>query len=259
MSDGKSSIGQGINRVDGILKVTGTAKYATDYPIAGVVHAVLVKSTIAAGKITAVNAEEAKAAPGVLEVITHLNAPKLNAGGGIRGGALLQSESIEFWGQHIGIVVAETFEQARHAARLVKFTFKEEQPVVDFEKHKGAAKPSKDKEKGDLVRGDVDGSFAAAPYKIDAVYETPIEHHQPMEPHSTIAVWEGEKLTLYNSAQIVNGAQTTAASTLNIKPEHVRIVTPHIGGGFGSKGGQWANMVLCAVAAQMVQRPVKLA
>ncbi|HVG15261.1 MAG TPA: xanthine dehydrogenase family protein molybdopterin-binding subunit [Chitinophagaceae bacterium] len=259
MSDRKETIGQGISRIDGILKVTGTAKYATDYPVKNLAHAVLFKSTIAAGTIVGIDATAAEKSPGVIKVITHTNVPKLNVGGGIRGGALLQSPNIEFYGQHIGIVVAETFEQARHAASLIKVTYKEESNKVDFAKHKEEAQLSKERDKADIARGDVESAFRDAEYKIDVTYETPIEHHQPMEPHSTIASWEGEKLTLYNGAQIVNGAQSAAASTLNIKPQDVRIVTPHIGGGFGSKGGQWANMVLAAVAAQMVNRPVKLA
>lgn len=258
MSDIKE-IGQGITRVDGILKVTGAAKYATDYPMKKMAHAVLFKSTIAAGSIVDIDTGVAERAPGVLKVITHLNAPKLNVAGGIRGGALLQSATIEFYGQHIGVVVAETFEQARHAASLVSVRYQQQEAKVDFEKHKKDAKPLRERDRGDVLRGDVDTAFSNAEFKIEAEYETPIEHHHPMEPHASIAVWEGEKLILYNSAQIVNGAQNSAASTLNMPAADVRIVTPHIGGGFGSKGGQWANMVLAAVAAKMVSRPVKLA
>jgi xanthine dehydrogenase YagR molybdenum-binding subunit len=252
-------IGRGTSRVDGILKVTGTAKYATDYPMKNMAYAVLFKSTIAAGSIAAIDTSMAEKSPGVIKVITHNNAPKLNVAGGIRGGALLQSATIEFYGQHIGLVVAETFEQARHAASLITVSYQQQEGKVDFEKNKKDAKPSKEKDKGDVLRGDVENALANAAYKIEAEYETPIEHHHPMEPHASIAVWEGEKLILYNSAQIVNGAQSSAASTLNIPTANVRIVTPHIGGGFGSKGGQWANMVLAAVAAKMVNRPVKLA
>ncbi|HVF96038.1 MAG TPA: molybdopterin cofactor-binding domain-containing protein, partial [Flavisolibacter sp.] len=259
MSDRGENIGQAINRIDGLLKVTGTARYATDYPIKNATYAIIFKSTIAAGKIIDINTDEAEKAAGVLAVITHKNAPKLNVSGGIRGGALLQSPAIEFYGQHIGVVVAETFEQARHATSLVKVSYEKGDLKVDFKKHQKEAGPSKERDKGDVKRGDVETAFRAAEFKIDAVYETPIEHHQPMEPHATIAVWEGEKVTLYNGSQIVNGAQNAAASTLGIKPENVRIVTPHIGGGFGSKGGQWANLVLAAVAAKMVNRPVKLA
>lgn len=257
MSEPNKSIGQAITRVDGLLKVTGAATYSTDYVLKNTAHAVIFKSTIAAGKITDINTADAEKAPGVLAVITHKNVPKLNEKGGIRGGALLQSEKVEWFGQHIGLVIAETFEQARYATRLVKVSYEKADPKVDFKKHeKEAAAP---KENHDEARGDVETAFRDAEYKIEAVYETPIEHHNPMETHSTIAFWEGEKVTLYNGSQIVNGAQGAAAATLGIKPENVRIVTPFIGGGFGSKGGQWANLVLAAVAAKAVNRPVKLA
>jgi xanthine dehydrogenase YagR molybdenum-binding subunit len=259
MNERMKNVGQAMNRIDGLLKVTGTATYATDYAIKNTAYAVIFKSAIAAGKIIDLDTSEAEKAAGVLAVITHKNAPKLNASSGIRGGALLQSPNIEFHGQHIGLVVAETFEQARYAARLVRVSYEKTDAKVDFEKHEKEAVTPKDKDRAEASRGDVETTFRNAEYKIEAVYDTPIEHHQPMEPHATIAVWEGEKVTLYNGSQIVNGAQTAAASTLNLKPENVRIVTPHIGGGFGSKGGQWANLVLAAVAAKMVNRPVKLA
>lgn len=259
MSELKKNVGQAMNRIDGLLKVTGTATYATDYAIKNMAYAVIFKSAIAAGKILDLDTSEAEKAAGVLAVITHKNAPKLNVNGGIRGGALLQSPNIEFHGQHIGLVVAETFEQARYAARLVKVSYEKTDAKVDFEKHEKEAVVPKEKDKADAVRGDVETAFRNAEYKIEAVYDTPIEHHQPMEPHATIAFWEGEKVILYNGSQIVNGAQNAAASALNLKPEDVRIVTPHIGGGFGSKGGQWANLILAAVAAKVVNRPVKLA
>ncbi|MEJ7766221.1 MAG: xanthine dehydrogenase family protein molybdopterin-binding subunit [Chitinophagaceae bacterium] len=253
------SIGQGINRIDGLLKVTGTATYSTDYPVRNVAYGVIFKSTIAAGVIEDMDTTEAEKAAGVLAVITHKNVLPLNTAGGIHGGALLQGAEIKFYGQHIGVVVAETFEQARHAALLVHVKYKKTETRVHFEKLEKEAVTPKSKDLADAKRGDVETAFLAAESKIDVLYDTPIEHHHPMEPHATIAVWEGEKLTLYNGSQIVNGAQTSAAATLNMKPEDVRIVTPHIGGGFGSKGGQWANMVLTAVAAKMVNRPVKLA
>ncbi len=258
MSEGKN-VGQAINRIDGLLKVTGTATYATDYVLKNTAHAVIFKSTIAAGKITDIDTADAEKSAGVLAVITHKNAPKLNVGGGIRGGALLQSPDIEFYGQHIGLVVAETFEQARYATSLIKVSYDKTEPKVDFPKHAKEAVLPKGRDSADVARGNVETAFHDAEYKIEAVYETPIEHHNPMEPHSTIAFWEGESVTLYNGSQIINGAQGAAASTLNIKPENVRIVSPHIGGGFGSKGGQWANLVLAAVAAKQVNRPVKLA
>lgn len=259
MQDKNKLTGTPISRIDGIAKVTGKAAYATDYPVKNLAYAVLFKSTIAAGTIRTIDSAAAEKAPGVLAVITHTNAPKLNVNGGIRGGALLQSPEIEFYGQHIGMVVAETFEQARHAAHLINVTYDRKEPKVDFEKlYKDAVLP-KEKDKADAVRGDAKAALREATYKVEAVYETPIEHHHPLEPHATIAEWAGDRVTLYNSSQIVNGAQSAAAATLNIKTEQVRIVSPYIGGGFGSKGGQWANLVLTAVAARQVNRPVKLA
>lgn len=251
--------GQGLDRIDGLLKVTGTANYATDYKVKNVAHAVIFKSTIAAGEITNIHTSAVEKLPGVLAVITHKNAPRLNPEGGIRGGALLQEPAIRFYGQHIGVVVAETFEQARYAADLVKVEYDQTDAKTDFAEWAKKAELPKEKDKADKLRGDVDKAISNSEFSIEAVYETPIEHHQPMETHATIAVWEGEKLTLYNGSQIVNGAQNAAAKTLGINPENVRIITPYIGGGFGSKGGQWANLVLTAVAAKMVNRPVKLA
>ncbi len=219
MEEKNKSIGKAVNRIDGILKITGKATYATDYPAKNMAYAVLFKSTIASGTITNIDASEAEKSQGVLAVITHRNAPKLNTKGGLRGGAMLQSPEVYFYGQHIGFVVAETFEQATHAAHLVKVEYHKKDEKIDFDK--------------------------LAPSAV--------------MPQGKELVWEGENLILYNGSQIINGAQTSAAATLNLKPEQVRIVSPFIGGGFGSKGGQWANLVLTAVAAKIVNRPVKLA
>src|SRR5688572_26029274 len=259
MRPNKKFLGEGFDRIDGLLKVTGAARYATDYPVQNVAFAVLIKSEIAAGRIVDVDTGVAEKAPGVLAVITHKNAPKLNERGGIRGGGLLQNPNIDFHGQTIGVVVAETFEQARAAGRVIKTTYQAVEAKLDFEKLASSATPARSQQYADAVRGDPEAAFRSADFKVEAVYETPIEHHQPMEPHATVAVWEGEKLTLYNPSQIVNGAQGAAAATLGLKPENVRIITPHIGGGFGSKGGMWSNLVLTAVAARLVKRPVKLA
>ena len=260
MKETKKIIGQGIDRIDGIMKITGKANYATDYPAKNMAYAVLFKSTIAAGKITSINTAQAEKSPGVLRVITHENAPKLNVKGGLRGGALLQGPEITFHGQHIGMVVAETFEQATAAAHLIEVKYQQaNEAKIDFEKLAKNPEMPKGKELADLVKGAGKAAMIDAEVKIEQEYETPIEHHHPMEPHSTLAVWEGENLILYNGSQIINGAQTAAAATLNLKPEQVRIVSPYIGGGFGSKGGQWANVVLAAIAAKMVNRPVKLA
>lgn len=258
MESGKKIVGEGLSRIDGLLKVTGMAEYATDYKIPNPAHAVIFKSEIAAGRILEIDTAEAEKSAGVLAVITHQNALKINERNGIRGGAMLQNPNVYFYGQHIGAVVAETFEQARFAAQLIKVKYEETSPKIDFDKLKTSAVKSENLP--DAVRGNAEKTLREAEFKVEEIYETPIEHHQPMETHSTIAVWESnEKLTLYNGSQIVNGAQNGAAQAFGLKPENVRIVTPHIGGGFGSKGGQWGNLILAAMAAKIVKRPVKLA
>ncbi len=260
MESKQKLIGEATSRIDGILKVTGAANYASDHKISNLAYAVIFKSEIAAGTILDIDQSAAEQSAGVLAVITHKNAPKLNPDGGIRGGVLLQDNKIEFYGQHIGIVVAETFEQARAAAHLVRVSYQKSAAKIDFEHHINEAVVPTAQDRQDVMRGDVNTAFQSAEFKVEEFYETPIEHHHPMAPHATIAVWEApDKLTLYNESQIVNVAQNAAAGTLGLKPENVHIVTPHIGGGFGSKGGQWSNLVLAAIAAKAVNRPVKLA
>lgn len=248
-----------MSRIDGLLKVTGAAEYATDFKIKNPAHAFILKSTIAAGKILDIDQSEAEKSAGVLAVITHRNATKLNPNGGIRGGGLLQNGQVEYFGQNIGVIVAETFEQARYAARLIRVTYEKTEAKTDFDRQEKEAARPKAEDRQDVIRGNVEVAFQSAEHKIEAVYETPIEHHQPMAPHATVAVWEAaDRLTLYNESQIVNGVQNSIAGTFNLKPENVRVVTPHIGGGFGSKGGAWAHVALAALAAQAVKRPVRL-
>src|SRR5688500_15753215 len=153
MANKKNVIGEAISRIDGLLKVTGAASYATDFPVNNVAHAFIVKSTIAAGRILEIDTSEAEKAAGVLAIVTHKNAPKLNQKGGIRGGAMLQDANVEFYGQHIGVVVAETFEQARFAARLVKVTYEKANAKVDFDKHAKEAVRPKGEDRADAVRG----------------------------------------------------------------------------------------------------------
>jgi xanthine dehydrogenase YagR molybdenum-binding subunit len=259
MNEQGKNIGQAIDRIDGLLKVTGAAQYATDFPVAAVAYGFLLKSTVAAGKIVDIDTGAAEKAPGVIAVVTHKNAPRLKSATNPRGG-ILQNDEVEFFGQNIGGVVAETFEQARTAARLVKVSYEQTAPRVDFKKlAKEAARP-KAEDRQDVVRGSVETAFEAAEFKIDEIYETPIEHHHPMAPHATVALWEtADKLTLYNESQVVNGVQNAVASSFGLKPENVRVITPHVGGGFGSKGGAWGHVVIAAMAAQAAKRPVKLA
>ena len=252
-------IGTGVNRIDGILKVTGTANYATDWPVKNLAHGYIVKSTIASGTITDIDTSVAEKSPGVVAVITYKNALKVKTGatGNLAAPNVLQVPKVEFFGQHIGLVVADTYEQARFAARTIKVTYDKADAKVDFEKSIGSAATPRGR--ADAVRGDFAAAFAAAPHKVDFTFDTPIYHHNPMEPHSTIAQWEGDKLTLYNGSQVVNGVQNAIAGVFELKPDQVHVITPHIGGGFGSKGGAWGNVVLAVMAAKMTNRPVKLA
>jgi xanthine dehydrogenase YagR molybdenum-binding subunit len=258
MSEQGKNIGQAIDRIEGLLKVTGAAQYTTDFAVKTAAYGYLIKSTIAAGRIVDIDASAAEKSAGVIAVITHKNALKLKPNN-LRGGTL-QSDKVEFFGQNIGVIVAETFEQARFAARLIKVEYEKTEAKVDFKKHEKEAARPKAEDRQDLVRGDVETAFQAAEFKVNEVYETPIEHHQPMAPHSTIALWEAaDKLTLYNESQVVGGVQNAVANSFGLKPENVRVITPHIGGGFGSKGGAWGHVVITAIAAQTVKRPVKLA
>jgi xanthine dehydrogenase YagR molybdenum-binding subunit len=255
---GVKSIGEAVNRIDGILKVTGTANYSTDFQVNNVAHGFIIKSTIANGSIMDIDTSAAEKSPGAIAVITHKNSIKITPYDPMRAGSgILQDPKVTLYGQHIGVVVAETYEQARFAARLVKVTYQADEPKGDFEKCVNEATKIRNHE--DTLRGDFDPAFNGAAHKIDVTYDTPVEHHNPMEPHAAIAVWDGDNLTLYSATQVVGGVQSGIARAFGLKPEKVRVVSPHVGGGFGSKGGAWANVALAAIAAKMVGRPVKLA
>ncbi|MFL5496010.1 MAG: xanthine dehydrogenase family protein molybdopterin-binding subunit [Gemmatimonadales bacterium] len=262
-------IGRPLDRVDGRLKVTGGARYSAEMPTHGVVHAVLVQSTIGAGRIASVDTRAAERAPGVLLVMTHLNAPKLPHGNrppverpAGRVLTLLQDGTVHYNGQPIAVVVAETLEQATHAATLVQASYQSRRPVVDAAAALGTARTPDPSatfgEDPDSHRGDVEAGLGQADVRLDQTYITPAENHNPMEPHATIAVWEADKLTLYSATQYVSGEAEVVSKTLGLAPEQVRVVCPFVGGGFGCKGSTWSHVLLAAMAAKRVGRPVKL-
>lgn len=257
--------GQPIDRRDGRQKVTGAARYAAEFPMPGMVHAVLVQSTTAAGTIDGFDLAEAQGMPGVLAIITPDNATKLSRSGGVRQAItapLLQDNTIVYNGQHIGVVVAEGLDQALAAAAAVKVRTTEGESVTSMRSALSSAYEPKTFRNGersaDSRRGNPDAAFDAAPFKLDATYTTPVEHHNPMEPHATIAAWDGNSLTVHTSTQGITGAQKTLAAMFGLDPDHVRIICPFVGGGFGSKGNTWPPAVLAAMAARKVARPVKL-
>jgi xanthine dehydrogenase YagR molybdenum-binding subunit len=254
-----SVVGKPIDRVDGRLKVTGGAKYAADNPVQNLAHAVAVISTIARGRITGIDTSAAERLPGVLAVLTHETIGELKTvtremrPGGQLGQAKppLSDDIIRYGGQYIAIVVADTLEQARHASGLVKATYDQEKPSTDIDN------PLELKDKGKTARGDADGALASAAVKISQTYSTPVEHHNPMEMHATVAAWDGDRLTLWDATQHVLGVRGVVAAVLGIQPENIRVIDPYMGGGFGCKGSVWPNSYLAAAAARHVNRPVK--
>jgi xanthine dehydrogenase YagR molybdenum-binding subunit len=264
------SIGEPLDRVDGRLKVTGGALYALEQRVEHPAHAVILTSTIAKGRVKSVDTAAAAKAPGVLAVLTPENAPRLpgaqqgGGGGGrpaMRVPTLLQDDLVHYNGQPIGVVVANTLEQAMSAARLVRVRYAAEEPVLDM-----ATAPRNPPDQvhplggeRSYSRGDVEQGLRDADVRLDETYTTPLENHNPMEMHSSIAQWDGDaKLTLYESTQGIFSVRNTLARTFGLKPENVLVLSPFTGGGFGSKGGAWSHEVLAAMAAKKVGRPVKL-
>jgi len=267
MSDAHLVVGQPLNRTDGALKVTGAARYAGDFSLPELCHAVIVQSTIASGRIVHLDATRAVHAPGVLLVMTHANAPALPHHGKAainppagRVMSLLQDDNVHYNGQPIAVVVADTPERATYAASLVRATYARTEPTLDLAGARIAAYMPAEAgfEAPDSRRGDPAGGLTQAEVKIDATYTTPMQTHNPMEPHATVAQWTGSKLTLYDATQYVSGVRSTVAKTLGIAEDDVRVISPFVGGGFGCKGSVWSHVVLAAMAARKVRRPVKL-
>jgi xanthine dehydrogenase YagR molybdenum-binding subunit len=227
----------------------------------------MVRSTVPSGRIAELDAGQASAMPGVIFVMSHENTPPLPEKGDAavsppagRKISVFQDTEIRYNGEPIAVVVAETYEQAAEAAECVRVKYETKEPVLDFERAKqDAYKPEKmtrsppDVQWGDIERGEAEGEV-----KADHVYTTPVEHHNPMEPHATIAHWDGPHLMLYDSTQYVAGVRSTVAKTLGIPVDQVETRSLYIGGGFGCKGSTWSHVVLAALAARHVRRPVKL-
>ncbi|MBV9827738.1 MAG: xanthine dehydrogenase family protein molybdopterin-binding subunit [Alphaproteobacteria bacterium] len=254
-------LGQPINRVDGPLKVTGRATYAYEYrEPQNAVYGFLVVSTIGKGRISAIDTTAAEKAPGVLLVMTHLNAPK-QAPRGQGTVPQLASDRVQFQGQPVALVVADTFEAARAAAYLIKPAYDAEQGAHDLAARRaGAATPKpRNGTSPDSSKGDIDAAFAGAPVKIDVTYTTPPQSHAMMEPHATIAQWDGDQLTLYTANQMLPRGTQTVADTLQIPKDNIRLVSRYVGGGFGGKLQVQPDGILAALASRQLKRPVKVA
>lgn len=251
-------VGQPRDRIDGPLKTTGTAHYAYEWhdKAPNAAYGYVVGSAVAKGEITSLETAAAEAAPGVLAVVTAENAGPL--GKGERNTAtLLGGPKIEHYHQAIALVVAETFEQARAAASLVKVTYRRERGAYDLADEKPKVNEAPE-DTPDKNVGDVDAAFAAAAVKLDATYTTPDQSHMAMEPHASMAVWEGDKVTVWTSNQMIHWGHTDLAETLRMPPEKVRVVSPYIGGGFGGKLFLRSDALLAALGARAAKRPVKV-
>ena len=274
----RPAIGKPVERVDGRLKVTGGARYAAEFKVANLAHGVLVMSTIANGSIRSIDTKAALSAPGVLEVLTHQNAPRVRfperpqtiddyvAPVFGRSLPVLQDNTIYFNAQPIAVVIAETLEQAEHAATLVRAVYDERKPATSLEAEiarafppqEGLMKESPTERPADVVRGDPN-ALSKAEVVIDETYTIPIETHNPMELLSTIAQWSSDgKLTVHDKTQWVPNTQGYLALVFGIPETDVHVISPFVGGAFGSSLRPWAHPVVAAMAARAVRRPVKL-
>ncbi|MFM6040420.1 MAG: xanthine dehydrogenase family protein molybdopterin-binding subunit [Sphaerospermopsis kisseleviana] len=264
-------IGTGINRKDGLAKVTGAATYAAEHQIPNLVHGYLVTASIAKGRIKNIDIQAAAKAKGVIAVFTHKNAPQISQPSNnfinskiYEARLPLADEQIHYAGQIIGLVVADTFERARDAAHLVKVEYIKDTPSLDPEKVSLKNAPSMfgeemKLEKGSFATSNSTDAMTGAAAKITATYKTSTELHAPMEPHAIIAQWQNSNsLTIYEPSQWVGGSQRTYSELFGLAPEQVRIITPFLGGGFGSKAFPWPHGILCAAAARKLQRPLKV-
>lgn len=255
-------VGRPTDRIDGPLKTTGTAPYAYDRHdvVPNQAYGYVVGSAIAKGRIASTNLTAAKAAPGVLAIVTAENAGKLGKGNW-NTARLLGGPDIDHYHQAIAVVVAATFEQARAAAQLVRVNYVRAEGRYDLAAAKDTAiKPERiTGGPADTAVGDFAGAFAAAPVQLDATYTTPDQAHAMMEPHASVASWTGDKLTLWTSNQMIDWSVGDMARTLGIPKENVRLVSPFIGGGFGGKLFVRADALLAALGARAAGRPVKVA
>jgi xanthine dehydrogenase YagR molybdenum-binding subunit len=262
-------IGKETSRVDGVAKVTGKAKYAAEFQVPNLAYGFIVLGTVAKGRIRAIDTREAERAGGVIRILTHLNAPKLGPKRSTeeappraqpeqdKSFRALQSDRIFFNGQPVALVVAETYEQARYAARLVRVTYDAEPHVTDTEAVRARGRAPQQGEPR-MPRGNAEAAMRIAPVKVEAEYRIPIEHHNAMEPHAAIAFWQGDKLTMFDKTQSVFSVRTHLASSFNVPEANVSVVSPFVGGAFGSSLRPNYYPALTAMAARELRRPVKV-
>lgn len=264
----KANMGQPVPRYDGVAKVTGRAQYAADVPLANPAYAYFVTSAVARGRIDGFDLDDAKNMRGVIDVFTHENADKLKqikffSDGGYASTTIipLSSADIVHDGEIIAVVVADTFEAARDAAHRVKVNYSAETPTATFDSPGTTSAPAKGQNamfKDDPKVGDFAGAYDQAAVKLAADYETPTQHHNPMELFATSCVWNGDHLTIYEPSQYVYGLKNGVAQQLGIDADKVRVINAYVGGAFGSKGSTTPRTAIIAAIARRLDRPVKL-
>jgi xanthine dehydrogenase YagR molybdenum-binding subunit len=255
------AIGAPLDRIDGTRKVTGAATYAYEYPVEGVTYVFPVQSTIAKGRVVSIDASAAQALPGVIAVLSHENAPRLAPLDDAEP-AVFQTDAVAYHGQFVAAVVARTSEIARHAASLVVVHYEEQPHDVELRADRGDLSTPERLGSGDepdTESGDVEAALASSPISLDHTYTTPAEHHNPLEPHATLAVWGDDSVTLYDANQGADWIRDDIARAFKLPPERVRVIARYVGGGFGSKLFAHPHMILTVMAAQVTRRPVKLA
>ncbi|HEX3822255.1 MAG TPA: xanthine dehydrogenase family protein molybdopterin-binding subunit [Candidatus Sulfotelmatobacter sp.] len=252
-----SIIGAPLTRVDGKLKVTGQAKYSAEFKPKNLAYAVIVQSTISAGRILVMDTAQAERAPGVITIMRPGKTPRLSQPEDRL--SLLQDNEVHYNRQPIAVVVAGSSEQAHYAESLIRVRYEPSTPKLDFMAGFPSSYPgSHTGIPGDLSFGDVDGGLRQAEVKIDQIYTTPIQHHNPMEPHATIAEWDNGQLTVHDASQHISGVQESLAKAFGVSKDKVHVISWFVGGGFGCKGQVWSHVVLAAMAAKQANRPVKL-
>src|ERR1700681_619579 len=255
-------VGKPLDRVDGPLKVTGAAVYAYEVQQdKNTLYGFVVEASIGKGTIKSIDTRAAEKAPGVVFVLTHRNAPEQGTGNHREAHPVLTGPEVTRYGEPVAFVVAESFEEARAAAYLVDVKYDRSVGKYSLRTNLNGARVPKpdDAPAADSAVGDFAGAFAGAPVRLDVTYTTPLQSHAMMEPHATLAMWDGDKLILRTANQMLNQGQQAIATTLKIPVENVRLISPFIGGGFGGKLWVNADAILAAIASRQLQRPVKIA
>ena len=262
-------IGAQVSRLDGPVKVRGAARFAAEFPMDGMAYAALALRPVPKGRIAELDTAAAEAAPGVVLVMTHRNAPRMKPmpvfmsnpkAAGPSDLPMLQDDRIHWNGQPIAVVLAETQEQADHAKSLIRAAYEGEPVVTSFEEAKAQARVPDDVngEPAEVKVGDADAALAAAAHKVDLTFRTPRHNHNPIEPHAVTLAWQGDELRIHDASQALVQAAWTIGQVFGLEEKQVRVTSPYVGGGFGSKV-VWFHHVLAAAASKLAGRPVRMA